>query len=252
MYPKLFGAIDTYYLFLILGILSSFLILFIYLKVKKIDKEISILLFINGLISIFVGIVFANLAQNLYDFIKNPDNFKYSGNMTFLGGLIAGVITFVIFYFIVIRKKDKSIMKNIMIIAPSCITSAHFFGRMGCFFNGCCYGIESDSILVIQFPNLDHKVLPTQLFEAIFLLILTIILLIFAFKFDFVYNFSIYFLTYSVFRFGIEFIRGDDRGSFIGNLSPSQFWSIFLFIAGIIFIFISNYLYGKKKIIHKQ
>ena len=43
---------------------------------------------------------------------------------------------------------------------------------------------------------------------------------------------SIYLLTYPVFRFIIEFFRGDPRGN-IGPLSTSQFIGIILFTAGI-------------------
>ena len=43
----------------------------------------------------------------------------------------------------------------------------------------------------------------------------------------------VYLFSYSVWRFTIEFFRGDHRGQLIGNISPSQFWSIILFALGI-------------------
>ena len=248
MYPKLFGIIDTYYVMFIIGIIVCLLILFFYFKKKKVSKDLTILYAINGLLSIIAGVIFANLFQNLYDYIANSVDFKYSGNMTFLGGLLMGVVFFIIFYLLFIRKKDKEVFKYILIIAPSCITAAHFFGRLGCFFNGCCYGLETNSWLGMYFPNIEKTVYPTQLFEAFFLLIVSVLTGILAFKKDFIYNLPIYFGSYGIFRFLIEYIRGDDRGQFVTGLTPSQFWSIFMVIVAIGSIFLINYLYGKNKI----
>lgn len=199
-----------------------------------------------------MGLVFAILFQNLYDYIESPNTYQFSFSMTFIGGLIGGVATFILFNFFVVKKEDKEVFRKILVIAPCAITGAHFFGRIGCFFNGCCYGISSDSWLAVQFPQLETKVLPTQLFEALFLLILTILLGFLAFKKNFIYNFDIYLISYAIFRFLIEYIRGDDRGNFIGSLSPSQFWSIILLILGIGLIFLFNYCYDEKKIFKRK
>ncbi len=45
--------------------------------------------------------------------------------------------------------------------------------------------------------------------------------------------FPAYLFSYSIWRFAIEFFRGDHRGDFIPGISPSQFWSIVLFVIGI-------------------
>ena len=47
-----------------------------------------------------------------------------------------------------------------------------------------------------------------------------------AIKKRWMHNLSLYFLCYGVFRFLIEFLRGDNRGGFIIGLSPSQVISI--------------------------
>ena len=44
-------------------------------------------------------------------------------------------------------------------------------------------------------------------------------------KKQFRHNMTVYLIGYGIFRFLIEFIRGDDRGKLFGLLSPSQFWS---------------------------
>ena len=48
-----------------------------------------------------------------------------------------------------------------------------------------------------------------------------------------VYDFEIYGFAYSVWRFILEFFRGDDRGATGVVISPSQMMSILLFLAAI-------------------
>ena len=104
--------------------------------------------------------------------------------MTFYGGLVGGIISFIIGYnlFVKNQHKNANFFTDIMPIAAACITIAHGFGRIGCFMAGCCYGVETDSWLGVKFPQLAHAVYPTQLFEAIFLLALSGILFYIAIK----------------------------------------------------------------------
>ena len=44
-----------------------------------------------------------------------------------------------------------------------------------------------------------------------------------------------YLVSYGIFRFLIEFLRDDERGAFIGNLSPSQFWSVLMHVTKMIY-----------------
>ena len=48
----------------------------------------------------------------------------------------------------------------------------------------------------------------------------------------------IYLLCYGIFRFIIEFFRGDDRGKLFGFMSPSQWISIFFIMIAIIYFVI--------------
>ena len=96
------------------------------------------------------------------------------------------------------------------------------------------------------FPYSDKptiRVYPTQLFEAIFLLIMFAICFYLTMKKDFKYTFCVYLISYGVFRFLIEFLRDDDRGSFIPGLSPSQFWSLIMIPLGIGLFFFLKWQY---------
>ena len=136
-------------------------------------------------------------------------------------------------------------MKEILKIAPAAICLGHGIGRLGCFLNGCCYGIETDAWFGVMFPGHSHKVVPTQLLEMTFLLLLAVLLFIFAVKNVTNYNFVIYMAGYGAFRFLIEFIRGDERGELPG-LSPSQYWCIVLVLGAVATYFLF------KKVIYKE
>ncbi|MDR0426859.1 MAG: prolipoprotein diacylglyceryl transferase [Clostridiales bacterium] len=119
-------------------------------------------------------------------------------------------------------------------IGACCILIAHALGRIGCFLGGCCYGIETDGVWGVQFPGHAHKVYPTNLFESGFLFIMFALTLaaLLADK-PKGCNLIAYALSYAVFRFLLEYIRGDERGAFIPGLTPSQFQSVLLFAVGV-------------------
>lgn len=239
MLPKIW-IFDSYTLMIIIGLLFCFGYLIIYNKKRKIfsrDEVLAIL--INACFSIVSGLVFAVLFQNLYNLIELGKDYKFSLSMTFYGGLIGGVITFLCIYFFIQRKQYGSfLLDRLLPIASSMICIAHGFGRIGCFFSGCCYGVETDSFIGIKFVSTSGKVIPTNLFEAIFLIALSIVLLILVFNNKGKYNFPLYMISYGIWRFIIEFFRGDDRGKFIFNIPPSQFWSILFIIGGVILLYI--------------
>ena len=244
---KIFGIFSMYGLMIGIGIVLCFVVLYVYGKKAKISNKFLDFVFYNGIISIIGGFFFAFLFQAVLDYIKNPSEGFHFQNLTFMGGLIGGTAIFLIGYFIFRKKFEKNEMLEVLKIAPCCILIAHAFGRIGCFCAGCCYGIETDSWLGVLFPGHLTKVYPTQLFEAIFLFLMFALCSLLFYKRDYKYNLPLYMVCYGVFRFFIEFIRGDDRGAFILGVSPSQFWSIFLVIGGIAVFFLIKYLYKKNE-----
>lgn len=239
MLPKIW-IIDTYSLMIFLGVIACFILFWLYRKKHNIGEKYTYDIFLLACVSIAIGLGFAVLFQMVYDLIKG----EIRGlAMTFYGGLVGGVITFLLGYFLVIKKQypQCSLISDIMPIAPACITVAHGFGRIGCFMAGCCYGVETTSILGVTFPGMTHAVYPTQLFEAIFLFLLTALLFYIAIKKRSPYNLSIYLCLYGIFRFLNEFLRGDERGAFMLSLSPSQWLSIVSVLASIgVFIFLKK------------
>ena len=169
---KIFGLFYMYGLMIAVGIFACFGLLFYFGKKKRIEEKFIDFVFYNEVVAIAVGFGSAALFQGVYNYIENPEKgFSLTGGITFIGGLIGGVVSFLIGYSL-FRKKFKTRLVDVVSFFPCCILIAHAFGRVGCFFAGCCYGKPTDSWLGVKFPKLSYKVYPTQLYEAIFLFIL--------------------------------------------------------------------------------
>lgn len=244
MYPNLFGIKDfSYTLCLIVGIALAFLIAILFLKKKGTTKEGLIDLLICACFAIVGGIVFAILFENLYELIEKKEAYKWTWGMTFYGGLFGGVLGFLLTYYFIRKNVNFKIMEVVK-VAPVSIAIAHCIGRIGCTLAGCCYGKPTDSWIGIDLPG-HGKVIPTQLFEAVFLLILFVVMLVLLLKKDFKYNFVVYMCSYGVFRYINEFFRNDPRGVAF-DLSPSQIWCIILVLLATPTFFFLKWLYEKE------
>ena len=257
-------AIDLYTICFIVGVIVCFIFTYLTMKKSGFSPSARDTILLIGIFAIGLGLLFGVLVQSLYDFIANPSaGFKITGRMTFLGGLIGGVIVYLGLYFLYVyvinpRLKEKSFFKSdmnkgvweLLRFVPISITLAHGFGRIGCFFAGCCGGVETNMWFGVVFPGHTEKVVPTQLFEAIFLFLISAAMILLYFRFHFKYNMAVYLIGYGVWRFIIEFFRNDERGALIPGLTPSQFWSILMVLGGIAFFFL--YRYFDKKIEEKK
>ena len=264
MYPdelfNIFGiSIDMYAICFIVGVIACLIFTIIAMKKSGYSASASDTIIIIGILAIILGLLFAVLFQSFYDFIANPSNgFKITGRMTFLGGLLGGVISFLGLYFLYVyvinpRLKEKSFFKSdmnkgvwyLVRIAPISITIAHGFGRIGCLFAGCCHGHVTTEWYGIWNAEAGAKTVPIQLYEAIFLFLLSGVMILLLFKFQLKDKMAIYLVSYGIWRFIIEYFRDDYRGNFIPGISPSQFWCIIMILGGIAIFFIYRYFDNK-------
>lgn len=251
------------------GIILCFVFLLLTMKYKKFNGESIDKILIIGVFGTGFGIFAALLFQSVYNYIANPAQDFSLGGMTFIGGLIGGVVSFLAVYFLYIyvvapRTKIKVLQNHMnatltdaLPFIPIGICIAHAFGRLGCFFGGCCYGMPADQIPALSWsgiacaaPNgytLSTLVIPTQLFEMGFLFILAGVMALLYFRFKFNYNFGLYAIAYGIWRFLIEYIRDDARGELFPGaaLYPSQIWSIVMVVLGIGFFFLQKYVLAK-------
>ena len=141
--------------------------------------------------------------------------------------------------------KDGEHRKNIGAVVSICAASvciAHSFGRIGCLFAGCCYGRITTSPISVYNAYLDARVVPVQLFEALFLAALFAYL---CFRIEKKQDkcLAIYLASYGVWRFFIEYFRTDDRGgSLVSFLTPSQLIAVVLTLVGILLFAIETIL----------
>lgn len=232
MLPEIW-IFDTYSIMILLGIILCFILLYLYGMKKGLQEKYIFDIMLCGCVAIGIGLGSAAGFQIVFDLLKDATTVRV-GAMTFYGGLIGGVVSFILIYQFWVKKfYSNNSLLDLLPIAPPCITVAHGFGRIGCFLAGCCYGKVTDSIFGVTFPGMTHAVYPTQLFEALFLLLLTIPLFILAYKKFFKHNMSIYLFCYGIFRFMLEFLRGDNRGVMF-LFSPSQWISIIAIITSIV------------------
>jgi phosphatidylglycerol:prolipoprotein diacylglycerol transferase len=134
-----------------------------------------------------------------------------------------------------------------------------FFARLGCFLNGCCFGIVSKTF-GLSFPtssaaSYEHwkrgltqgfvpppslPVIPTQLISAFFLFLMAVFAYI-HFSKKKKHTFVKFVFLYALFRFSIEFIRDDFDRAYWWFFSTSQWISVFIFIITAIFFLIKKY-----------
>lgn len=240
-------SVHMYGVMIAIGILCAFGVIIFYGKWLGHSEKFTDFIFFNGIGAIFVGFGSAALFQAFYDFIEDPSGgFRITGSITFLGGLIGGAAFFLLVWYFMRRRVDGS-LADILALVPCAITAGHGFGRIGCFFAGCCHGKVTDSFLGVKFPNLAEPVHATQLYEAAFLFILFGVLTYLLLKKKFRHGMTVYLIAYGIFRFLNEFLRGDHRGELVTGISPSQFWSLLFPVAGIAVFFLVRRLDKKKE-----
>ncbi len=256
MYPdKIIFDLDLYSIFLCIGILSAMITARVFLSKKKASWKLQRFCVLSGVVSAVSGYFSAVFFQALYN-IEERGAFiiDKSTGATFYGGLIGGVLSFMLVYFGVgyfLFKKDKQHIKfifTIIDIAAASISVAHACGRLGCLMGGCCYGqiLPDDAWYGIYMKNLEAKVVPLQLYEALFLFAL-FAFFIFRLSKNKGYNLPIYMIAYGIWRFVIEFFRADERGdTIVSFLSPSQLIAL-LMVVGSAAVILSIY-FGEKAV----
>jgi phosphatidylglycerol:prolipoprotein diacylglycerol transferase len=221
---------------------------------KKSGEKIHLYSWQNGVLMIFT-LFFALIGTRALFLYSNSELYSWKvfrnwqSGFVLYGGMIAGIGT----GFLYIKMRGMSLSLIADLCAPG-IMLAQSFGRIGCFLNGCCHGKVGHGFLCMTFPadspaaREQHKgwqersdpVHPTQLYEAA-------ATLGFFFLLSWLYKqkrkaqgevFLFMCMLYSAWRFGIEFLRGDERPNWLGELSYSQVVSMGLFIGAGVWVFL--------------
>jgi len=255
MFPELFHIgsfpINTYGLFLAVAFLSAILI-----AVKLAGRDglpqqkiydLSLWMLLSSLVGSKVLMLFTEPEYRSQPSLLFSLDFLRSGGV-FYGGLIGAVVAG---YFL-IRRYKLPWWTTADACAPG-IAIGNFFGRLGCFSAGCCWGKPTSLPWGVKFSQLGHEITgvpidahlhPTQLYES-FAMLIVFGFLLWLHKHK---RFSgqvilVYALLYSVIRFSIEFVRDDPRGDIFGlttltHLSTSQLISLVVGIAALVLLIV--------------
>ena len=243
-----FIRLHTYGFCISLGVVAALLLAIKLGRSFDISRDFILDLTIKLLISGIIGSKILYIMVYYQEFIQEPVRIirDFRSGFVFFGGLI---LAFIMGYLHV--RKSKYRMGNLFDVFTPALALAHSFGRLGCTMAGCCYGkaVPHDAFYTLRFCHPETIACPvcrpliaTQPISSIFLFLLSMLMLSLFFKWKKRYPGSLLFIyasTYSLFRFIIEFFRGDDRG-FIFGLSTSQVISMAVFPAAIYLLFKYN------------
>lgn len=231
-----------------IGAISAYLVSEYRAKRKGMKHELIFSLFCWCLIGGIIGAKLLYLITQIKSIIDNPRLLlDIAEGFVVYGGIIGGIFSGYLFT----RRHKLNFLEYFDLVMPQ-IALAQGFGRIGCIFAGCCYGLETESPLSIVFhesayaPN-DVHLIPTQPISSILNFLNFAALIFLSKRVKATGQIAGFYLTfYSAGRFILEFFRGDlERGN-IGILSTSQFISIFLFLIGIGIIIVRG-LQAKNK-----
>jgi phosphatidylglycerol:prolipoprotein diacylglycerol transferase len=241
MHPLLFQfgfiKLHTYGLMIVIGFLFGLYLIHKEAKRQGLNADRVVDLAFLGLGFGLLGGRIVYIITRLDYFSQHPLEIFYfwEGGLVFYGGFLGGAFAF--WYFS--RKYQLPTLKVMDIATPS-LAIAHFFGRLGCFSAGCCFGKPAPPGLPWAVVFRDPLSLaptgiplhPTELYDALNALIIFGVLMFFRHRAKFTGQLLVtYMLLYSIGRSIVEIYRGDSIRGFVIDpyLSTSQFLSILVF-----------------------
>lgn len=227
-------TLHMYGIMIAIGYISAFLISEKRAKKQGLNQDILYGIFWCAIFGGALGSKLLYYIVNIREVIADPSIIlNFQNGWVVYGGIIGGVFSSWVYF----KIKKADFVCYLDLVLPA-VAIAQGFGRIGCFFAGCCYGRETDSVLGITYwqsnfaPN-GVKLVPTQLYSSIGDFAIAFLLMIYAKKKPAKGRVAAgYCILYSIGRFVIEIFRNDYRGEF-GPLSTSQLISVFILALGI-------------------
>ncbi len=173
--------------------------------------------------------------------LKIPFLSVLKGGFVFYGGLIGGIVGLLLYC-----KQFHLPFFSFADLYAAVLPLGHAFGRLGCFFAGCCYGMPYVGPFSVTYHQtlgdtpLNIPLFPIQLLEAVALIVLFVLCSVLYRKRTEKNKGKVagmYAVVYAVLRFFLEYFRGDGVRGFLWNFSTSQWISLFLFAFGLCILF---------------
>jgi phosphatidylglycerol:prolipoprotein diacylglycerol transferase len=247
MYPVLFkiGPLDihAYGFMLAVAFLVGILITLRFARKEGIKEETVLELAVYAIIAALAG------SRILY-VIGQWDQYRENileifmvqkGGLAFLGGLLLAIAVVAL----ALKRKGIPFLKFMDVSAPG-VSLGYAIARIGCFLNGCCFGLPTGVPWGMRFPlgALAHshfpgeRIHPTQLYALFSMLIVfwIVVRLWKRRKYD-GYVFFWWLVLYGVYRFGVEFFRFCPPNLYWLGLNPGQIIALFMFAVGAVNLF---------------
>jgi phosphatidylglycerol---prolipoprotein diacylglyceryl transferase len=215
MYPVLVIGpfeLDSYILFYALAYVVVALLLKREFAKRQYSTRLLVAFLVTGLLSGLIGAKIYYILENWDAFIVDPFPVAFSVyGSGWYGGFILGGIGIVLF----LKINRLPVLRFLDILAPA-IPVGQVFGRLGCFFAGCCHGTPSSLPWALEFPHSLYpphvKLHPAQLYEVIVCLAISVLL--FRMRSRNLKDgilMGLYLLLAGVGRFAVEFYRMNPR-----------------------------------------
>jgi len=252
---RIFGmaaAIPTYPFLGLAGIGLAAFIYFIHIENIKTKYFEHIVFFAVVLIC---GLIGSRVTQLIIDFlIKIPLGYTFQQIFRETGSTVTGGIVWATAAVFIYGHFDphRIVTWHVVDTIAVCFPFGHMFGRIGCFFAGCCYGRISESgFFTVTYPenwvadsipglNLTHGPrIAAPLIAALGLFCIGTVLLVLLHTSKRRGHISaLYFMLYGVFRFFHEYLRDDPNRGFFRGLSTGQWFGAASFFFGLVLIFL--------------
>ncbi|MCX8042658.1 MAG: prolipoprotein diacylglyceryl transferase [Desulfobacterota bacterium] len=231
-------SIKTYGFFIAIGFLAAIAIAVKEARRIGYDPQLVLDMAFYMILGAIIGSRLFYVFTHLSAYRDNPlDMLKiWEGGLTFFGGFILAAVACVW----MAKKHGCRLWQTFDLFAPSLAVGV-FFGRIGCFFAGCCYGRECTLPWAVTFTNphslapLHVPLHPTQLYAAAGAALTFLVLLILKKRKSFEGQLALaWMFCYCVFRLIEELFRGDMRGDLLFNRYPaSQVFAVVMLVTVI-------------------
>lgn len=190
------------------------------------------------------------IVQNWSYYQQHQDqlfSLRFEG-LTSFGGLLFGFFGFLFW-----RRRSKTPIWPYLDMVGVPVLVAQAIGRVGCLFNGCCYGRPTTAWYGVHFEGLADNHVPAQIVDTVLMLVgaLVISLIERSTKLKSGASFGLFLCAYGVSRYVYEIFRAGTKAetaqgiassAYIGNLpiTSAQLTSLVIVVMGAVVIVAAN------------
>lgn len=199
-------VVTSYAFFVLLGLAAAIGLYFFNTRGKRIGNN-GLIVAASALVGGIIGAKLPIWVANLPRIIAHPSALSVLSGRTIVGGIIGGALA------VYVVKRRLGIEQKLGNYLVPSLCAGIFLGRLGCFFTGCCYGTATNLPWAVDFG--DHIARhPTQLYEALFVLVLLVVAQVSLERFEPGRLFRLFVIVYFTWRFAIEFVRVNPASAF--------------------------------------